>query len=121
MEREGSALRIHELRDARASRHLHRAVHQLRADLQAIGSQYVTLLAVLVSQEREARGANRIIFNGNNIRFNPEFVALEIDVPVKPVCPKLCTEKKCPLDEFSVGTSHPSAREPFESCCGVVN
>src|SRR5216683_6004065 len=47
--------------------------------------------------------------------------SIQIEVPVNPVCPKLCAEKYCPLDPPSVGTAHPSVRVPPESCCGVVN
>ena len=57
------------------------AAHQLRAHLQAAGSDDISLLAVLVFQQCQPGRAARIVLNGLHRGFDPVLVPLEIHQP----------------------------------------
>ena len=54
----------------------------LAADLEAHRGQDVALLAVDIMQQRDARAAVGIVFDGRDHRHNPVLVALEIDLAI---------------------------------------
>ena len=57
------------------------------ADLQAVRLQDVALLAVGISDERDARRAVRVVLDRRDLPRNVLLVALEIDDPVEPLVP----------------------------------
>ena len=69
-------------RVADAHRRLRPALDRI-ADLQAERRQDVALLAVLVMDERDARAAVRVVFDGRDLARHPVLVALEVDLPVE--------------------------------------
>ena len=56
-----------------------RAAHDLAPHLQTHGMNDVTLLAIRISNQRDARRPVGIIFNGNHCAGNARFVSLEIN------------------------------------------
>src|SRR5690349_22278251 len=61
------------------------AAHDRLADFQTSRRDDVTLLAVLVSNQRDVRGTIRIVFDLRDASGYAVFVALEVDNPVKPL------------------------------------
>src|ERR1044072_6392457 len=59
------------------------ATHDRLADFQTRRRDDVTLLAVLVSDQRDVRGTIRIVFDLRNAAGHAVLVALEVDDPVK--------------------------------------
>src|SRR5688572_33424362 len=59
------------------------ATHQLHADRYTFGRDDVTTLAVGVNQQRDVRGAVRIVFEPFNLRTDAFLIALEIDQAIR--------------------------------------
>ena len=55
------------------------------ADLQAFGRKNITPLTVSVTKQRNPRRAVGIVFDRLHFRRHVEFIALEIDHPIKPL------------------------------------
>ena len=55
------------------------AAHDGVADLEAVGRDDISLFAVLILDERDMRGAVRVVFQGQNLRGHIDLVALKID------------------------------------------
>ena len=80
--------------DGRADRDLHHRqrvagshrrvgpVHQLIADLEAERGQDVALLAVLVVDQRDPGAPVGVVFDGGDLAWDAQLVALEVDLPV---------------------------------------
>src|SRR4030042_1143140 len=56
--------------------------HHLPPDAEPDGRQDVTLLAVLVVKQRDARRAVRVVLDRRHLRGNPDLLAPEVDLPV---------------------------------------